>query len=159
MAFHYSIPWQRTRSLNSLCVAGLRCSLLGLSGGLGKATLTTNCRTALLRTGIQYHWQSVVQNATLYLWSILMFVFCMHVHRNEKTYSKGCCIFCKTEQRRWQRTSHWREIANKGETVQTAKKEGWSEGRLRWPHHQWKEEKTWLMCSSDCTCMCACKGL
>ena len=38
-------------SLNSTWVAGLRCNLLGLSGGLSKATLTTNCRAALLRTG------------------------------------------------------------------------------------------------------------
>ena len=46
--WHYSIPWQ---PLNSMWVADLRCYLLGLSGGLSKATVTTNCRAALLRTG------------------------------------------------------------------------------------------------------------
>ena len=55
-------------SLNPTWVAGLRCNLLGLSGGLSKATLTTNCRAALLRTGTL----SYKYNSAYYLIKLLL---------------------------------------------------------------------------------------
>ena len=55
-------------SLNPTWVAGLRCNLLGLSGGLSKATLTTNCRAALLRTGTL----SYKHNSAYYLIKLLL---------------------------------------------------------------------------------------